>query len=153
MKITPAIQKFILNWSGIAATWGMNRTVAQIHALLLASEEPLTTDDIKSVLQVARSNVSVSLRVLESLGLIQTVQVMGERKKRFEALKDIKQILKRIMGVRKKKEFESILKKLNECAMAFGKDPMDKGMQNQLNELTSVFGKLDTLYGKLIDEI
>jgi len=65
MKLTQSIQTFILNWSGIAASWGMNRTVAQIHALLLVSEIPLTADEIKTMLQVARSNVSVSLRELQ----------------------------------------------------------------------------------------
>src|SRR5262245_11263219 len=116
MKLTPAVQKFILHWSGIAAVWGMNRTVAQIHALLLVSPEPLTADELRSVLQVARSNISTSLRTLESLGLIQSVHVMGERKKRFEAHKDIKQMFKKIMGLRKKKEVEATLKSLHEVA-------------------------------------
>jgi len=68
MNITPSIQTFILNWSDIAASWGMNRTVAQIHALLLVSPNSLTADEIKLALQVARSNVSVSLRELQNWG-------------------------------------------------------------------------------------
>ena len=152
MKLTPAVQKFILNWSKIAGVWGMNRTVAQIHALLLVSPDPMTADEIKAVLQSARSNISVSLRLLESLGLIQTVHVMGDRKKHFEALKDVKQMFKRIMGVRKKKEVETTLRSLDECVNVAGRD-QDRAMQEQLNELTSVFDKLDSLYGKLIDDI
>jgi len=152
MKLTPSIQKFILNWSKIAAVWGMNRTVAQIHALLLVSPEPLTADEIRLVLQSARSNISVSLRLLENLGLIQSVHVMGERKKHFEAFKDFPQMFKRIMGVRRKREVETTLKSLHDCVVVAGRDH-DRPMQKQLNELTAVFGKLDSLYGKLIDDI
>jgi len=153
LKLTPSIQKFILNWSRIASVWGMNRTVAQIHALLLVSPEPLTADQIRAVLQSARSNISVSLRLLENLGLIESVHVMGERKKHFEALKDIKQMFKRIMGVRKKKEVETTRKSLHEVANLTGKDPLDRKMNAQLNEINGVFSKLDALYEKLIDDI
>jgi DNA-binding transcriptional regulator GbsR (MarR family) len=153
VKITPSIQKFILNWSGIAANWGLNRTMAQIHALLLVSKEPLTADEIKAALQVARSNVSVSLRELQNWGLVQIVQVMGDRKKRYEAHKDMKLMFKQIMVERKKREVGSALKCMSECSHAAKSGPHDSTFQNQVNELTHVFERLEAFYGRLIDEV
>jgi len=153
MKLTLSIQTFILNWSGIAASWGMNRTVAQIHALLLVSETPLTADEIKTMLQVARSNVSVSLRELQNWDLIEMVTVMGDRKKRFMAHRDMRGMFKRIMKERKKREVESALRSLGECKKAMKSDRADQKIQSQMAELTSIFQKLDSFYGKLIDDV
>jgi len=151
MKINQSTQAFILNWCEIAAAWGMNRTVAQIHALLLASEDPLTADEIKLLLQVARSNVSVSLRELQNWGLISTSQVMGDRKKRFEAHKDMKTMFKQVMSERKKREVGAALKSLGACTQSTG--VLDSKLQKQLEDLTSVFTKLDAFYDQLIKNV
>lgn len=151
MKLNKSTQTFILNWSEIASGWGMNRTVAQIHALLLISETPLTADEIKLSLQVARSNVSVSLRELQNWGLINTIQVMGDRKKRFEAQKDIDLMFKRIMAERKKREVESALCCLGDCSKIAAQELAQGKVHQQINELTKVFEKLNKVYGQFID--
>jgi DNA-binding transcriptional regulator GbsR (MarR family) len=131
----------------------MNRTVAQIHALLLVSDRPLTADEIKSALSVARSNVSVSLRELLNWGLVTTVQVMGDRKKRFEAQKDIKVMFRQIMIERKKREVDAVVQCFGQCAASLKAGALDAKTQKKVDELTDVFKKLDSFYGQLIKNI
>jgi len=147
MKIDSSIQKFILNWGQIASNWGMNRTVAHIHALLLISPEPLTADEIKATLQVARSNVSVSLRELQNWGLVEMHSVMEDRKKRFAAHKDIQFIFKQIMRERKRREVDMAFKCLNECSALI----QQAGPAHQISELKQVFHKLESFYEGLIN--
>src|SRR5690242_11203548 len=89
MKLTPIQQKFILHWGEMGTRWGVNRTVAQVHALLYLSPKPLTAEDIATTLSVARSNVSNCLWELQSWGVIKVVHVMGDRRDHFESLKDV----------------------------------------------------------------
>src|SRR5262245_39544863 len=100
------IEKFILQWSEIGTHWGMNRTEAQIHALLFISPTALSADEIKDTLNIARSNVSMSLHELLTWGLIKTVRVMGDRKRRYECLSDGKEMFRRIIEGRKKREVD-----------------------------------------------
>ena len=88
-KLTPVQEKFILHWGAMGTQWGINRTVAQIHALLYISPTPLNAEQIAETLSVARSNVSTSLWELQSWGIIKTVPVMGERRDHFESIKDV----------------------------------------------------------------
>src|SRR6185503_19673306 len=85
-KITPVQQKFILHWGEMGTRWGINRTVAQIHALLYVSPEPLPAEDIATVLGVARSNVSTSLKELQSWGIVKLVHVLGDKRDHFESM-------------------------------------------------------------------
>ena len=82
-------QKFILHWGEMGTRWGINRTVAQIHALLYLSEQPLTAEAIAETLSVARSNVSNSLRELQNWGLVNIVHVMGDRRDHFSTMQDV----------------------------------------------------------------
>src|SRR5438093_7708135 len=86
-NLTPIVQKFILHWGEMGTRWGINRTVAQIHALLYLSPRPLTADEIAGTLSVARSNVSTSLRELESWGIVRMTHVFGDRRADYESLK------------------------------------------------------------------
>ena len=88
MKLTPVMEKYILHWGEMGTRWGVNRTVAQIQALLFLSTRPMNAEEITETLNVARSNVSTSIRELQSWGLVKTVPVLGDRREHFETLHD-----------------------------------------------------------------
>lgn len=115
MKLTPVMEKYILHWGEMGGRWGVNRTVAQIHALLYLSVDPLTADDIVDTLGVARSNVSTSLKELQTWGLVKVVPVMGDRRDHFTSLGDIWDIFETIIEERKKREIDPTLSMLREC--------------------------------------
>jgi len=117
MKLTPTQQKFILHWGEMGSRWGVNRTIAQIHALLYLSKEPLHAETISETLGVARSNVSTSLKELQGWGLVKVVHVMGDRRDYFESLKDVWDIFKVILDERKRRELDPTLTILRECMM------------------------------------
>jgi DNA-binding transcriptional regulator GbsR (MarR family) len=97
--------------------WGVNRTVAQIHALLFLANQPLPAEDIAETLNVARSNVSNSLKELQSWGLVRITHVLGDRRDHFIALQDVWEIFRVIMEERKKREIDPTLTVLRECAL------------------------------------
>lgn len=116
MKLTPVMQKFILHWGEMGWRWGINRAVAQVHALLMLSPKPLAADEIGETLNVARSNVSNSLKELQSWGLARVVHVFGDRREHFETLKDVWEMFLLIIRERKKRELDPTLTTLRECA-------------------------------------
>lgn len=117
MSLSPTAQKFILHWGEMGTRWGVNRTVAQIHALLYLSERPLTADDIVETLGVARSNVSNSLKELQSWKLVRVTHVLGDRRDHFQALQDVWEIFRVILEERKRREIDPTLSVLRECAI------------------------------------
>ena len=110
------MQKFILHWGEMGWRWGINRSVAQVHALLMLSPKPLAADEICDSLDVARSNVSTSLKELQGWGLIRTVHIFGDRREHFETLKDVWEMFLIILRERKKRELDPTLAALRECA-------------------------------------
>ncbi len=122
MKITPLVQTYILHWGEMGTRWGVNRTVSQIHALLYLSPEPLTAEDIAQLLSVARSNVSTSIKELQSWGLISVVQTLGDRRDYFIAKGDTWEMLMSIMEERKKREIEPTLTMLRQCVLEMKED-------------------------------
>ncbi|PWT90061.1 MAG: ArsR family transcriptional regulator [Acidobacteria bacterium] len=121
MKLSPVMQKFILHWGEMGTRWGINRTVAQIHALLYISNEPLTAEEIAETLQVARSNVSNSLRELQSWGIVKVAHKMGDRRDHFESMKDMWEMFQVIMNERKRRELDPTLAVLRECVAQLDK--------------------------------
>ena len=117
MKLTPVMEKFIVHWGEMGTRWGVNRTVAQIHALLYLSPEPLDAEEISATLGVARSNVSNSLKELMSWGLAKVVHVMGDRRDHFVTMADVWDIFDRIVEERKKREINPTLTLLRECEL------------------------------------
>src|SRR5882672_6507572 len=116
MPILSAVQRqFILHWGEMGTRWGINRTVAQIHALLYLSPQPLAAEDIASTLNVARSNVSTSIRELVSWGLVRPVHVLGERREHYESLKDVWEMFRIIVEQRKRREIDPTLQLLRSC--------------------------------------
>src|SRR2546430_15237900 len=97
MELTPVAQRFILHWGEMGSRWGINRTVAQIHALLFLSPKPLNAEEIAETLGVARSNVSSRLKELEGLGIVRIAHVMGDRRGRFVTMKDVWEMFRTIL--------------------------------------------------------
>lgn len=137
--LTPAQEKFILHWGTMGTQWGINRTVAQIHALLFISPKPLPAEEISATLQVARSNVSNSLRELEGWGIIRTVSVIGDRRDHFESLKDVWELFRVVLEERKRREFDPTLAMLRECVAETEKSKADAFTHQRLSELLGFF--------------
>ncbi|MGV3773138.1 MAG: GbsR/MarR family transcriptional regulator [Verrucomicrobiales bacterium] len=115
MKLSPIQQKFILHWGEMGTKWGINRTVAQVHALLYISPKPLAADELTETLSVARSNISTSLRELQSWGIVKMVHVMGDRRDHFESQKDVWEMFRIVLDERKKREIDPTLEMIQEC--------------------------------------
>ena len=123
MELSPTTQKFVLHWGEMGTRWGVNRTVAQIHALLYCSNQPLNAEDIAATLNVARSNVSNSLKELQGWGLVRITHAVADRRDHFVARQDIWDIFRVVMDERKKRELDPTLALLRECAAGAQDDP------------------------------
>jgi DNA-binding transcriptional regulator GbsR (MarR family) len=149
MILTPVMEKFILHWGEMGTRWGINRTVAQIHALLFLSPRPLHAEDIAQTLKVARSNVSNSLRELQGWGLVRIVHVMGDRRDHFESLKDVWEMFRVVLDERKKREADPTLAMLRECvADARRPGQADAHTRQRLGEMLSFFELMTDWYEK-----
>lgn len=116
MQMTPAVEKYVLHWGEMGTRWGTNRTVAQIQALLYLSPQPIRADEIVELLSVARSNVSTSIRELQSYGLVRMTHVLGDRRDYFESLHDVWELFRVIIEQRKQRELNPTLTMLRGCA-------------------------------------
>ena len=121
-KLPEALQRFILHWGDMGGQWGVNRSVSQIHALLYLSEKPLTAEDIAETLNLARSNVSNSIKELQGWGLVRRVPIMGDRRDFFEAEADVWTIAAKIAAGRKEREIDPALAALSACVEAATED-------------------------------
>ncbi len=110
-----ALMRFILFWGEMASRWGINRTMAQIHALLYASEDPLDTDEIMQLLQISRGNANMNLRSLINWNLVRKVHQPGSRKDFYSAEKDVWKITARVIKEREKREIQPVMQQLQEC--------------------------------------
>jgi DNA-binding transcriptional regulator GbsR (MarR family) len=104
--LSPVAQKFILHWGEMGTRWGVNRTVAQVHALLFLSQRPMPADEIATTLSVARSNISTSLRELLGWRIVRVAPVLGDRRQHFESMHDIWEMFRVILEERKKREID-----------------------------------------------
>lgn len=136
MKLSPTTQKYILHWGEMGTRWGVNRTVAQIHALLYLSNKPLNAEDIGETLNIARSNVSTSLKELQSWGLARVSHVMGDRRDHFVAHQDVWEIFRTVMEERKKRELDPTLSVLRECKLEAEEDEaLDAATHAKMDEV------------------
>src|SRR6204780_4131533 len=113
--LTEVQQKFILHWGEMGTRWGINRTVAQIHALLYISPRPLHAEEIVEALSVARSNVSTSLKELQGWGIVKMVHVLGDKRDHFESMKDVWEMFRVVLDERKRREIDPTLIMLHQC--------------------------------------
>src|SRR2546427_10690840 len=138
--LSAAQQKFIRHWGEMGTRWGINRTVAQVHALLFISDQPLNADDIVETLGVARSNVSTSLKELQGWGIVRLVHVLGDKRDHFESMKDVWEMFRVVMDERKKREFDPTMRMLHECIVEAEKDKAtDEYTEARLRELYKFF--------------
>ncbi|MDI3318937.1 GbsR/MarR family transcriptional regulator [Pinibacter soli] len=151
MKLSEAKQQFIASWGAFGTHWGINRTMAQVHALLLVSPDPLTQDDVMEQLSVSRGNANMNIRELIDWGLVDRVIVPGERKEYFSAEKDIWKVATQIIKERKKRELDPMLKLINQLSTIEGdkKDKETKAFIDTINGIKK-FGEqadrtLDTM--------
>ncbi|MEM0913683.1 MAG: MarR family transcriptional regulator [Planctomycetota bacterium] len=148
MQLTPTTQKFVLHWGEMGSRWGVNRTVAQTHALLYIADRPLPADEIAETLKVARSNVSGSLKELESWGILKKVPVLGDRRDHFETTVDVWTMFRTILDERKRREIDPTLELLRECvAEAKGNDPHT---HRRLSNLLGMIESMSTWYQHVI---
>ena len=149
-NLTPTAQKFILHWGEMGARWGINRTMAQIHAYLFVSEAPRHAEDICEALGVARSNVSNSLRELQNWGVVKVVHLPGDRRDHFETIKDVFEMFRVIAAERKKREVDPTLAMLRECiAHADQKNADDAYTRQRLEDLKGFFEQGASWFDKM----
>jgi DNA-binding transcriptional regulator GbsR (MarR family) len=115
IELTDVQRRFILHWGEMGTRWGINRTVAQVHALLYLSTRPLDAEEIQDTLSVARSNVSGSLRELQTWGIVKMVHVMNDRRDHFESMKDPWEMFRVVLDERKRREIDPTLGMLREA--------------------------------------
>jgi len=149
-KLTHVTEKFILHWGELGTRWGINRTVAQIHALLYISQTSLTAEDIADLLSVARSNVSTSLKELQGWGIVKVVHVKGDRRDHFESQKDVWELFQVILHERKRREIDPALTVLKECvAEAEKAGATEKDTRDRLKQLLGFFETMSTCYEQM----
>jgi DNA-binding transcriptional regulator GbsR (MarR family) len=149
-RLTPVAQKFILHWGEMGTKWGINRTVAQVHALLFLSPKPVPADEIAETLAVARSNVSTSLRELQGWGIVRVVHVLGDRRDHFETFKDVWEIFRIVSEERKRREIDPTLRVLGECVQELKPNaPGDAYTRERLESMLEFL----TIMNGLFDEV
>jgi len=149
-KLSSVQQTFILHWGEMGTRWGVNRTVAQVHALLYISPTPLNADHIVETLDVARSNVSTSLKELQGWGIVKLVHVRGDKRDHFESMKDVWEMFRIVMDERKKREFDPTMRMLRECIEEAENDKAtDEYTEERLRELFKFFETTTALYAQV----
>ena len=147
---SPVSRKFILHWGEMGARWGINRTVAQIHALLYVSPQPLNAERIAELLSVARSNVSASLKELLGWGVIRIVHLQGDRRDHFESLGDVWQMFRIILDQRVKREIDPTLSLLRDClAETSRKNAADSLVRDRLRQMLEFFESMSAWYDQI----
>lgn len=147
MQLSQTAQKYVLHWGEMGTRWGVNRTVAQIHALLYLANTPITAEDIADTLNVARSNVSNSLKELQSWGLIKVTHVMGDRRDHFIALQDVWEIFRVIIEERKRREIDPTLSMLRNCVLDADEDKaLDQTTRAKMEEVLAFMEMLSSTY-------
>src|SRR5260221_9514874 len=139
MRLTPVQQKFVLHWGEMGTRWGINRTVAQIHALLFISPKPLNAEEIAETITVARSNVSTILKELQSWRIVRLVHVLGDKRYHFESMRDVWEMFRVVLDERKRREINPTIALLEECLSDASTDKEDKHTQARLRELHRLF--------------
>jgi DNA-binding transcriptional regulator GbsR (MarR family) len=151
-NLTPTARKFVVHWGELGTRWGINRTVAQIHALLYVSPKPLDVATICDQLEVARSNASASLRELEGWGVVKSMHILGDRREHFQAVTDVWQMLSIIVEARKRREIDPTLAILRECAAELqSRDNVsDRYVKTRIRAMLDLFETLDPLLDEFL---
>ena len=152
MQMTPAVEKYVLHWGEMGTRWGTNRTVAQIQALLYLSPEPLRADEICDLLSVARSNVSTSIRELQSYRLVRMTHMLGDRRDYFESIHDVWELFRVIIEQRKQRELNPTLTMLRSCAAEVDADQQtDPVTRERIHNMLEFVESTSTWYEDIKD--
>ncbi|WP_295211523.1 transcriptional regulator [uncultured Chryseobacterium sp.] len=146
MTLSEAKEKYIQTWGTFATNWGINRTMAQVHALLIASENPLSTDEVMQQLEISRGNANMNLRALMDWGIVRKELVKGDRKEYFVAEKDVWFLFKQITKERRKREIEPVISFLEELKDIEDKDSEGaKEFIRLMDDFSTVTGKINNI--------
>ena len=149
-RLPPTAQKFVLHWGEMGTRWGINRTVAQIHALLFLSKKPLPADEIARALSIARSNVSNSLRELQNWGIVRVVHILGDRRDHFESMKDVFEMFRVIARERKKREIDPTVQMLRQSIGETNRQKAaDPYTRDRLIDLLNFFELANSAYAQM----
>ena len=148
--LTGVQKQYILHWGEMGTRWGINRTVAQVHALLFLSPRSLPAEEIAATLSVARSNVSTSVRVLQGWGIVRVVHLLGDRRDHFESIKDVWEIFRIVAEERKRREIDPTLRVIGECVEELKASPQaDAATRDRLESMLELL----TVMTGLVEEI
>jgi len=144
MKLNPIAQRFVLHWGEMGSKWGVNRTVSQIHALLYLAGKPMPADEIAETLEVARSNVSNSIKELQNWNLIHVVHVMGDRRDHFATSTDVWELFRTVVSERKEREFDPTINVLRDCLSSNDLSREEAAVQQRIKETLALMESLST---------
>src|SRR5690606_26591245 len=151
MKLTEAKQQFIDTWGALGSEWGINKSVAQVHALLLSSSNPLSTDEIMERLVISRGNANMSIRQLVEYGIVYKKHIAGDRKEYFIAEKEVLKWAMKIAIMRKQKELDPVMEILKDITIATEKDQTDEGKEfhQTVKDIQILTDQLETIANKI----
>lgn len=152
--VIEAQDQFVLEWGRMSSSWGINRTMAQIHALLLITGRPHTMDEIIKRLHISRGNASMNLRDLTDWGIIHRTRKPGDRKDMYHAGDDVLQMFVRVVRERKRREIDPTVAAIRDClAMVPPSEPSDEAgqLRHRLSSLLEVFGIVDRVYHEVFE--
>ena len=150
-KLPDAVEQFVLRWGDMGSQWGVNRSVAQIQALLFLSERPLTAEDLAEKLGMARSNVSNSLKELLAWKLIHRVPVLGDRRDHFEAETDLWQMATKVAQGRKAREIDPMVKAITAAMESIDDPRISPKVRGRLVAMHEFVGTVDRWYQQMLD--
>lgn len=146
MHLTPAMQNFILHWGEMGSKWGTNRSVAQIHALLHISPDPLNAEEICDLLGLARSNVSNGIKELQSLGMVKALRKLGDRRDHFTSIRDMFDLVTTVVETRREREYVPTLAALKEVQQEAQSDATPQAVQDRISETLKTMQMFDDWY-------
>lgn len=150
MKLTEQQEKFIHTWGTLGTNWGINKTMAQLHALLMISEKPLTTEEMMITLSISRGNTNMNVRALVEWGLASKEMISGDRRDFYIAKKDIWVIARQIAKQRRKRELEPVISALQELKSETPKDRKHKELLTRVNDIEDFSIKVDSMLEKFV---
>lgn len=145
MKLADAKEKYIQTWGTLASNWGINRTMAMVHALLLSSDKPLSTDEVMEELLISRGNANMTLRDLIDWGIVRKEIIKGERKEYFVAEKDIWYLFKQIVKERRKREIEPVIASIEELSHIDETGPEAEAFAKLMGDMKNVTTKINNI--------
>ena len=146
MKLTPSMQDFILHWGEMGAKWGTNRSVAQVHALLHLSPEPLTAEEISETLGLARSNVSTALKELQGWKLVQVSRQLGDRRDHFTSIRDMFELVNVVIEGRRAREFAPTLEAMRKVTVEAEADATPREVRQRMLDTLQTMDLFDSWY-------